>query len=121
MSDSLTQNLGLTKPGVGSSQDSWGSKNNHDLDLIDASINSSMPIGALLDYAGAVAPSGWILCDGRTISRTTYSGLFAVIGITFGAGDGSTTFAVPDCRGRITVGVGTGNDGTTSRSFSAGQ
>jgi microcystin-dependent protein len=50
-------------------------------------------------------PPGWLLCFGQAISRTTYSALFAVIGTSFGAGDGSTTFQVPDLRGRVIAGV----------------
>lgn len=63
-----------------------------------------MPIAALLDYAGSTAPDGWLLCDGSAISRTTYANLFAVIGTQYGAGDGSTTFLIPDLRGRVAPG-----------------
>lgn len=63
-----------------------------------------IPAGVVLDYAGSTAPDGWLLCHGQTISRTTYAALFAAVGTTFGAGDGSTTFGVPDCRGRFTLG-----------------
>ena len=63
-----------------------------------------VPIGAILAYSGASAPTGWVLCDGAAISRTTYATLFANIGTNFGAGDGSTTFNVPDLRGRVLVG-----------------
>jgi microcystin-dependent protein len=51
------------------------------------------------------APSGWLLCNGAAVSRTTYASLFAVIGTTFGTGDDSTTFNVPDFRGRVPAGV----------------
>jgi len=50
------------------------------------------------------APTGWLLCDGTAVSRTTYASLFAVIGTTFGTGDDSTTFNVPDFRGRVPAG-----------------
>jgi len=60
-----------------------------------------------LPYLGTTPPSGWLLCDGSAISRINYAGLFAVIGITSGAGDGSTTFNLPDMRGRVPVGIGT--------------
>jgi microcystin-dependent protein len=63
-----------------------------------------MPSGAMVDFAGATAPTGWLLCDGAAVSRTTYAGLFTAIGTAYGAGDGSTTFNVPDLRGRIGVG-----------------
>jgi microcystin-dependent protein len=55
-------------------------------------------------YAGAVAPSGWLLCDGTAISRTTYAALFAVIGTAYGNGDGVNTFNLPNLKGRIPVG-----------------
>lgn len=55
-------------------------------------------------YAGSSAPTGWLLCYGQAISRTTYAALFAVIGTTYGTGDGSTTFNVPDLRGRVVAG-----------------
>jgi len=59
------------------------------------------PSGTLIDYAGTVEPNGWFLCDGRAISRTTYAGLFASISTAYGVGDGSTTFNIPDFRGRF--------------------
>lgn len=64
--------------------------------------------GMIWPYAGTAAPTGFLLCDGSAVSRTTYSGLFAIISTSYGAGDGSTTFNVPDLRGRTIVGVGTG-------------
>jgi microcystin-dependent protein len=63
------------------------------------------PSGSVISYAGASAPTGWLLCSGQTVSRTTYSSLFAAIGTTYGSGDGSTTFALPDLRGRVIAGV----------------
>lgn len=65
---------------------------------------ANTPVGAMMDYAGATAPSGWLLCYGQAVSRTTYSALFAAIGTTHGAGNGSTTFNLPDCRGRAVFG-----------------
>lgn len=64
-----------------------------------------VPPGAVIPYAGSSAPDGWLLCDGRTVSRTTYAALFAVIGATYGAGDGNTTFALPDLQGRVAAGT----------------
>jgi microcystin-dependent protein len=61
-------------------------------------------VGAIVDYGGSTAPSGWLLCGGQLVSRTTYSALFQVLGTSFGTGDGSTTFAIPDCRGRVAAG-----------------
>jgi len=65
-------------------------------------------VGEIKLFAGSQIPAGWFLCNGQTVSRTTYSGLFRVIGTTFGAGDGSTTFTLPDFRGRLPIGAGTG-------------
>ena len=73
-----------------------------DLELTVGS--SGMPIGSIICYGAASAPSGWLLCDGSVVSRTTYAGLFAVVGTVFGAGDGSTTFQLPDLRGRSPLG-----------------
>lgn len=69
--------------------------------------NLAIPVGTINPYAGAAAPSGWLLCDGAAVSRTTYASLFSVIGETFGVGDGSTTFNVPDLRRRAPLGKGT--------------
>ncbi len=63
-----------------------------------------VPVGTVISTALSATVSGWLLCDGSNVSRTTYAGLFAAIGTTYGSGDGSTTFAVPDLRGRIPVG-----------------
>lgn len=68
------------------------------------------PSGSVIDFAGSAAPTGWLLCDGSAVSRATYAALFAVVSTTYGAGDGSTTFNLPDCRGRMTVGLGTNTD-----------
>lgn len=62
------------------------------------------PTGTVVSYAAGAAPVGWLLCDGTAISRASYSALFGVIGTAYGAGDGSTTFNVPDLRGRVSVG-----------------
>jgi len=72
---------------------------------LDASaVSVLMPSGSLMPYAGASAPTGYLLCDGAAISRTTYATLFALVGTTYGAGDGSTTFNIPDLRGRVIAG-----------------
>jgi microcystin-dependent protein len=62
--------------------------------------------GIMYDYAGTSVPSGFLACDGSAVSRATYATLFAAIGTTWGAGDGSTTFNVPDSRRRVTIGAG---------------
>lgn len=78
----------------------------------------SIVTGMILPYAGSAAPTGWLLCDGSAINRTTYSALFTKLSTTYGAGDGSTTFNIPDFRGRIPVGYGAGS-GLTNRSLGA--
>lgn len=64
----------------------------------------SVPAGSVVDYAGSTAPSGWLFCAGQAVSRSTYAGLFSAISTTFGVGDGSTTFNLPDLRGRVAAG-----------------
>jgi microcystin-dependent protein len=64
--------------------------------------------GMIVQSASASIPAGYLLCDGSAVSRTIYSALFSAIGTIFGAGDGSTTFNVPDMRGRSPLGAGTG-------------
>lgn len=71
-----------------------------------------VPPGVMMDYAGAAAPTGFLLCDGSAHSRTTQAALFAAIGTTWGAGDGVTTFNVPDFRRRVAVGSGGAGTGT---------
>lgn len=73
-------------------------------------VNEIMPLGTIVQTARSTAPTGWLLCQGQTISRTTYSGLFAAIGTTYGAGDGSTTFAIPNLRGRVVAGLDSAQD-----------
>lgn len=65
----------------------------------------SEPAGIIMPFAGTVAPQGYLLCDGAAVSRSTYATLYAVIGDTFGAGDGSSTFNLPDLSGRVPLGV----------------
>lgn len=60
-----------------------------------------MPTGSMVDFAGATAPGGFLLCNGGAVSRTTYADLFAIIGTTYGVGNGTTTFNLPDLRGRV--------------------
>jgi len=65
---------------------------------------TSNPAGIVLPFAGASAPSGYLLCYGQAVNRTTYATLFAAISTTYGVGDGSTTFNLPDLRGRVVAG-----------------
>jgi microcystin-dependent protein len=77
-----------------------------------------LPSGVIVPFAGGPGvtpnpgtrqdvPDGWLLCNGATVSRTAYSNLFTIVGTTYGSGDGSTTFHVPNLSGRIPVGAGT--------------
>ena len=63
-----------------------------------------MPSGVLMPYGGSSAPTGFLLCDGSAVSRSTYADLFSAIGTTYGSGNGSTTFNIPDLRGRVIAG-----------------
>ena len=68
--------------------------------------------GTILSWSSATIPSGWLVCDGSAISRTTYKALFNAIGETYGAGDGATTFNLPDLQDKFVEGVGTNTLGT---------
>lgn len=70
-----------------------------------------IPPGLIFPYAAGTAPSGYLICDGAAYSRSTYAALFAVIGTVYGAGNGTTTFNVPDLRGRVPAQI----DGGTNR------
>lgn len=66
--------------------------------------NKLVPTGAILDWTSTSPPTSWLFCYGQAVSRTTYPALFGVFGVTFGAGDGTTTFNLPDLRGRVIFG-----------------
>ena len=68
--------------------------------------NAGIPTGTVSAFAGSAAPTGYALCDGSAVNRTTQAALFSVIGTTYGIGDGSTTFNLPDLRGRVVAGLG---------------
>lgn len=80
-------------------------------DVFSSSPIDKTPVGAMLNYAGASPPTDYANCDGAAVSRATYSALYTLIGTTYGSGDGSTTFNLPDARGRVQAGP----DGGTSR------
>ncbi len=79
------------------------------------------PAGTILNYAGGTSPSGYLECDGSAVSRTTYSALFTAIGTTFGSGDGSTTFNIPDLRGEFVRGWDNGKGTDSGRVFGSSQ
>lgn len=68
-------------------------------------IGENSPTGMISLFAGSTAPTGWLICDGTAVSRTTYADLFTAIGTTYGTGDGSTTFNLPNLKGRVPVGL----------------
>lgn len=80
-----------------------------------------VPTGAVASFARNTAPSGWLECDGSAVNRTTYAALFAAIGTTFGAGDGSTTFGLPDLRGEFARGWDHGRGVDAGRAFGSSQ
>jgi microcystin-dependent protein len=83
--------------------------------------SGGLPSGAVQSFAMTSAPSGWLECDGSEVSRTTYSTLYSAIGTTFGSGNGSTTFNVPDLRGEFVRGWDNGRGVDSGRSFGSAQ
>lgn len=75
---------------------------------------SGTPVGAIIDFAGASVPDGWLVCAGQSLSRTDYAALFAVIGTNYGSASGST-FNLPDCRGRVSAGRDLDQGGLANR------
>jgi hypothetical protein len=80
-----------------------------------------LPAGFILPFAGNTAPTGWLKANGQLVSRTTYAGLFAAIGTIYGAGNGSTTFALPDLRGEFVRGWDDGRGVDTGRAIGSAQ
>lgn len=88
---------------------------------VDSQVTTAVPAGTIITVAKNTAPSGYLKANVALLSRTTYSDLFAQIGTTFGAGDGSTTFALPDLRGYFPRGWDDGRGIDTSRVFGSTQ
>lgn len=89
---------------------------------VDAAVAGAvMPAGAVVSYAGAAVPSGWLLCNGQAVSRTAYAALFAAVGTVHGTGDGSTTFNVPDLRGEFVRGLDAGRGVDAARTLGSAQ
>lgn len=109
-----TPNYNFTLPGVNDPADAniWGTELNNnftnldtDLKSVSDAANSGVPIiGEMRIKAGQTIPTGWLLCYGQSVSRTTYAALFSEIGIAWGSADGSS-FNIPDMRGRAPFGV----------------
>jgi hypothetical protein len=89
--------------------------------LVTAVQQALVPAGAVQAFAMNSAPAGWLAADGSNVNRTTYAALFTAIGTTYGVGDGSTTFALPDLRGYFVRGSGTNSDGTAAGTFGTKQ
>ena len=83
--------------------------------------SAATPAGVVQQYAGAAAPTGYLLCQGQAVSRTTYAALFAVVSTTYGAGDGSTTFNVPNLQGKIPVGLNSADLSFDTRGETGGE
>ncbi len=98
-----------------------GSPNSSNNNLIDALLPFLFPVGSTIDHAAITPPAGYLICDGSEISRTTYSALFAVIGTTWGAGNGSTTFNIPDLRGYFKRGWAGSSSVDSGRVFASTQ
>lgn len=90
----------------------YGYDQNNQWQTLNAGANTGVPVGVIQAFGGATAPAGYLICDGRAVSRTTYANLYAAIGDAFGEGDGVNTFNLPDLRGRFLRGVddGAGRD-----------
>ena len=89
--------------------------------VLTANVNAAVPAGTIVMTARSTSPTGWLLCDGSNVSRTTYGVLFSAIGTAFGSGDGSTTFTLPNMVNRFPVGAGStyalaATGGTTTHS-----
>lgn len=88
---------------------------------MDANLGYLVPPGAVMAFARNSAPAGWLECSGAAVSRTSYAQLFAAIGTTFGAGDGSTTFNLPNLRGEFIRGWDNGRGVDSGRAFGSAQ
>jgi len=80
------------------------------LSALANNVVQTTPVGVIEAFAGVNAPAGWLFCDGSAISRIQYPELFSALSTTYGSGDGSTTFNLPDLRGRMPFGKGTHSD-----------
>ena len=110
--------MSLYTPFVNGEAPSHTAINQRILELYNAAVlaTSSVPVGTVVLNNNSVIPINWLECDGSPVSRATYAALFAIAGTVFGAGDGVTTFNLPDLRGRVPIGTGLGA-GLTNRTL----
>ena len=102
---SVSANVTFSLPAAdGSSGDVLQTDGSGNLSFIAIAAADSIPVGSVMPYAGSTNPTNWLFCAGQAISRSTYADLFTIIGTTYGVGDGSTTFNIPDLRGRLVAG-----------------
>ena len=118
----LAAAAGLTAPTVSSADSATNAATTAFVQSVVAAAVSAgalalLPPGALADFAMQTAPTGWLECTGAAVSRTTYAALFAAIGVVYGAGDGSTTFNLPDMRGNFRRGWDHGAGVDAGRAF----
>jgi len=124
----FTEPLGLTEtttPIAVADQGKIYTKSDNELYFQDGTgtekiVGTAILTATIQMYAGATAPTGWELCIGTALSRTTYVTLFSVIGTTYGIGDGSTTFNIPDMRAATPTGVGTSTGYTENETITLG-
>lgn len=132
MADNNTLNYEFVLPEPNGSDGTWGVKNNNNWEAVDfilqnfseimTNISSyTSPVGSIIAHASNIAPSGWVECDGRALSRVVYHTLFDVIGTRFGSGDGVNTFNVPDLRGEFIRGWSNARSVDSSRVFGSWQ
>jgi microcystin-dependent protein len=88
------------------------SDHHHDSAYVAQDDDRLVPAGAIMAFGGVSAPTGWLLCDGSAVSRATYADLFAAIGTTYGVGNGTTTFNLPDLRQRFPLGKASSGTGS---------
>lgn len=105
---SSTNGIAYTKTVGGNPELFYTTPAGHPVQLTSAGAAGAIT-GEVRMWTTTTAPTGWLICNGQAVSRTTYAGLFALIASTFGAGDGSTTFNVPDARGNVIAGYDPGN------------
>lgn len=95
----------ITINGTDTAEEYFRDTNNNWKKILCEPSGDTLPIGAVTQFSGSIAPTNWLFCNGQAISRTEYSELFAIIGTHYGEGDGSTTFNLPDFIGRVPVGL----------------